>query len=518
MPITRSKDNETGKPTPLTETELLAYTEQVNKEKRLLDLDREKIASTLQQFKATEAAYNDQINALQNRLRKAEEVVELRSADLAKKQEEQMRKRENELQEKLEREFLVKQLEIQKHLDKEREERVQAQRQLEEARSNQKSLDKQTESEIRIETVSEKTEQTVINTNKTLSQTPESREETTNMQIDVNDSSHCSNPIQDLETVEDPQILLEKCEKEFLREQAEIQKQIEELEDRKLKRKTMNPQMLLLAERKKEYQRKKTEMQKLLEDLQKEEEREIAKLEVKSIKPKESVPNSDVSIKEELANLKEILKTVNTGAMEHPQNYIEPITAEQSIPMGAILAGVPSFDGENVAFSLFVRACRRAKGVIAPRLEKQLVRNIKAKLKDKAYIVVEDQTFDTLESFLDKLSSVFTPSRSVNFYRGELARIFKGPSEHIIEYIGRIKDLKTSILECERRANGSIDEETEKSIESETLKGFIEGLPTEFSTGLYLKGYTSLPEAFDGAIDLGKRFDMEKNKRKRATN
>ncbi|XP_068994027.1 glutactin-like [Neodiprion pinetum] len=223
------------------------------------------------------------------------------------------------------------------------------------------------------------------------------REEATNMQIDSNDNSHRRNPIQDLETVEDPQMLLEECEKEFSREQAEIQKQIEELKNRKLKRKTINSQMLLLAERKKEYQRKKTEMQELLEDLQKEEKCEIAKLEVKSIKPEESVPNSD----------------------------------------------------------------------------------------------------------FNKLSTVVTPSRSVNFYRGELAGIFKGPSNHIMEYVGRIKDLKSSILECERRTNGGIDEETEKSMESETLKSFIEGLPTEFSTGLYLKGYTSLSEAFDGAIDLG---------------
>jgi len=107
---------------------------------------------------------------------------------------------------------------------------------------------------------------------------------------------------------------------------------------------------------------------------------------------------------------------------------------------------VPKNDGHNIPVWQFARACKRAKESISLIDEAAFVKMLRNKFINHAYLAVEDEVHSIVEKFLDTLKRVFEPGRSANYYRGQLSIIFKKPNEHILDYIGKIKDLRTAII------------------------------------------------------------------------
>lgn len=108
---------------------------------------------------------------------------------------------------------------------------------------------------------------------------------------------------------------------------------------------------------------------------------------------------------------------------------------------------VPKYDGHNIPVWQFARACKRARESVPLVDEAHFVRMLRNKLSNHAYLAVEDEIHPTIEKFLDFLKRTFGPGRNSNYYRGQLSKAYKKPGEHILDYIGRIKDLKTAIIE-----------------------------------------------------------------------
>lgn len=171
---------------------------------------------------------------------------------------------------------------------------------------------------------------------------------------------------------------------------------------------------------------------------------------------------------------------------------------------------IPKYDGHNIPVWQFCRACKRAKDSVPLVDEALFVRMLKNKLAHHAYLAVEDECHPTLNNFLDTLKRVFGSGRSPNYYRGQLSMAYKRPNEHILDYIGRIKDLKSAIIDGDQTNLGRPLSETEiASIESFALEAFFEGLPREHRVELRAEGYHNFADACSKVLTINKRLERE---------
>jgi hypothetical protein len=171
---------------------------------------------------------------------------------------------------------------------------------------------------------------------------------------------------------------------------------------------------------------------------------------------------------------------------------------------------VPKYDGHNIPVWQFARACKRAKESLPLADEAFFVRMLRNKLTHHAYLAVEDEIHPTVELFLDSLKRTFGSGRSSNYYRGQLSMAYKKPNEHILDYIGRIKDLKASIIDGDQTNLGRQLSNVEiAAIESFALEAFFEGLPREYRTELRAEGFCSLPDACSKVLIINKRLERE---------
>lgn len=135
---------------------------------------------------------------------------------------------------------------------------------------------------------------------------------------------------------------------------------------------------------------------------------------------------------------------------------------------------------------------------------------LRNKLGHHAYLAVEDETHLTIGKFLDTLKRTFGPGRSSNYYRGQLSIAYKKPSEHILDYIGRIKDLRTAIMEGDQtNLTRSLTESEISSIDSFVLEAFYEGLPREYRIELRAEGYHGFTNACNKTIIISRRLERE---------
>jgi len=171
---------------------------------------------------------------------------------------------------------------------------------------------------------------------------------------------------------------------------------------------------------------------------------------------------------------------------------------------------VPKYDGHSIPVWQFARACKRAKESIPLVDEAHLVGLLRNKLTHHAYLAVEDEIHPTVDKFLDTLKRTFGPGRSANYYRGQLSIAYKKPAEHILDYIGRIKDLRTSIIEGDQtNLDRPLTESEISSIDSFALEAFYEGLPRECRVELRAEGYSNLADACTKVIVISKRLERE---------
>ncbi|XP_014476749.1 PREDICTED: uncharacterized protein LOC106745560, partial [Dinoponera quadriceps] len=176
------------------------------------------------------------------------------------------------------------------------------------------------------------------------------------------------------------------------------------------------------------------------------------------------------------------------------------------------LETVPNFDGYNIPLTQFAPACRRARDIIHPTSEGNLTHLLVNKLRGRAYYAVEDEPCRTVTEFLDLLNRAFGSHKTIDQYRGELSTIFLRPREHILDYITRVKDLRTSILDAERREHGTLDEYVTLNIDALTARSFCEGLPLEFRIQLSSDDYNRPFEAFAHVKDLAKRRELDRER------
>lgn len=122
--------------------------------------------------------------------------------------------------------------------------------------------------------------------------------------------------------------------------------------------------------------------------------------------------------------------------------------------------------------------------------------------------------FSNINQLLFTLKQVFGPNKSLNQYRGELVNTFMKHNDSIFDYIARIKELKSVIIDCELTTHGYLNDYTLYQIENDTLDSFINGLPPDLLVRVKLEGYNSLEDSFIRVIRIAKTIETETSRRK----
>lgn len=176
------------------------------------------------------------------------------------------------------------------------------------------------------------------------------------------------------------------------------------------------------------------------------------------------------------------------------------------------LETVPHFDGYNMSTSAFGRACRHARDTLPPSAERNLTRLLFNRLRGRARSAVEEDTCTTVTQLIDQLTSAFGALKTIDQYRGELSTIYMKRGEHVLDYIDRVKDLKSAIIDTERRENARIDNRMLDEIDSLTARSFCDGLPLEYRLQFGSIAYTKSAEAFAAAKTIARRQELDRTR------
>lgn len=182
------------------------------------------------------------------------------------------------------------------------------------------------------------------------------------------------------------------------------------------------------------------------------------------------------------------------------------------------LEAVPYFDGRPGQFRSFTNGCNDAKAMVSPRMEQNLVRLIKNRLKGIAKDTVEGTHFDNVKDFIEYLEIYFAPRHSISRLQGQLSRSVQRFNEDVLTYGTRIKQLRNLINETHQRTYPNLSYYAEDT-EREAIECFSLGL----KRGIHINAnqFRTLEDAIRGAIgaeadkarydELHRSFPMERS-------
>lgn len=173
---------------------------------------------------------------------------------------------------------------------------------------------------------------------------------------------------------------------------------------------------------------------------------------------------------------------------------------------------VPHFDGYNIPLAQFTRACRRARDIIPISGERNLTKLLINKLSKRAYYAVEDEPCNSVTDLIDLLTDAFGTAKTLDQYRGELSIIYLKSGEHILDYISRVKDLRTAILDADRHERGETDNHFIASTNGLTARSFYEGLPLEYRLQINPTTHPQYTDMFAAAKAIAKRQELDKQR------
>lgn len=179
-----------------------------------------------------------------------------------------------------------------------------------------------------------------------------------------------------------------------------------------------------------------------------------------------------------------------------------------------VIDSIPKYDGHKMSVFHFCKMCERALNLIPAYHEYHLVQLVINKLYGHAYAAIEGIEYTTMFALTRRLRKIFGPNKSTDQYRGELANIYMRPNENILDYVERVKELRTLIIDGEIDIVGNIDESVKYSIENSARESFINGLPSDLLVRVKLERHYTLEDAITTAIQLSKTLEAE-NLRKR---
>ncbi|KAI4476898.1 hypothetical protein M0804_013225 [Polistes exclamans] len=145
-------------------------------------------------------------------------------------------------------------------------------------------------------------------------------------------------------------------------------------------------------------------------------------------------------------------------------------------------------------------------------METSLTRLLLSKLSGYAYLVTEGLRIIKVECLIERLKDAFLASGGSNYYRGQLAAEFIRPSEHMLDYFSRIKELTQSVLDETAKSSVHVERRVKLAIEREGLDALVRGLPRDYKTALKFEYYSNFDKILICLLRIDKQIKEEDSK------
>lgn len=168
------------------------------------------------------------------------------------------------------------------------------------------------------------------------------------------------------------------------------------------------------------------------------------------------------------------------------------------------------FNGNNMSVLTFIRSVKQARDTVPPQAEPQLVKHIiMHKLKGLAQLALEDENCFTADKLCEILRQSFGPKRTLEQYRGDMTGVYQKLNEHVLEYICRVKDLRTAILNSKKQETGSLTALDIAEIDSLTRKSFCRGFPPDMRKQISQYEHCTLQDLYSKARELYGEYELD---------
>lgn len=185
-------------------------------------------------------------------------------------------------------------------------------------------------------------------------------------------------------------------------------------------------------------------------------------------------------LREQVASLHrdlDALKNMFSGASVPTVPTVPIETTGGRITLKDALAYVPSFNGENMSVSQFIRACKRACRMLPSSTTSTFLELIRQKFTDRARTAIEHLEYRSIQELENKLRDMFDTYRTATQCKAELENIVKGHNEPIVDYVSRAQTLHGDILHAETTERGELSGAEKLKIENDAVEAFLKGIP-----------------------------------------
>lgn len=131
---------------------------------------------------------------------------------------------------------------------------------------------------------------------------------------------------------------------------------------------------------------------------------------------------------------------------------------------------------------------------------------------------VDEDQCNSIDQIEEQLNYTFGSLKTADECRGDLRNIVQRRGENVVTYIARVRDMKYTLLELERREKGTLHQGELRKIESIIATAFCHGLPLEVRNVIPPSGYVDFSVAAAHAqamTRLNERYAERRNREER---
>lgn len=157
-------------------------------------------------------------------------------------------------------------------------------------------------------------------------------------------------------------------------------------------------------------------------------------------------------------------------------------TQAKNLALKNAIQGMPIFDGENLSLNDFFEYIDEVKLVSGETPESDLVNIIRYKVTGQARKALHGRTFSTIDELKAHLKDLYFSGQSVFQLTGILGNIYQKPSESVVSYANRVRELGSRILESyqlEKTPSTPEYNQYQTELEINLAKCFRKGLKLE---------------------------------------
>ena len=184
-----------------------------------------------------------------------------------------------------------------------------------------------------------------------------------------------------------------------------------------------------------------------------------------------------------------------------------PIPNNQQVSLRDALEIVPQFDGKNMPLSVFIEGCVEAKSMLPNDLtvEENLTKLIRSEISGEARKSIQGNSYNTIEALIQRLKNIYSPTKSVYQFQGELGAMYMWTDKNVFSYGSRIMEGVERIVDAHKINNkNKIDETFLKDLDKTVVECFIRGLRPELE--IRVRESNTLQRITDKALEVERRL------------